>query len=312
MKALRTILIDHLANNQPLLTDLAIGGTTVFVPNTNRFRVNDEILLSSIPSNMAERMWIVSIPEYNQLVISTEDPTTNPTPVGSTRAWTVAESTHIQKAVGHQMLKGVYIGDLKQLPDFPCITISPADETNEWMTLLGTTHEYKIRIRIYVLGDNFETSEELLSNLALQTREILIDHIHPIVDARSFPLVDDLPAGGTVVNISSGSSAYFAPGNYVYLRDAKMRPFLSQENGIRSILAPSVTYDSLELSCASENDFLVNRQAELLLINRYLYDTRPDSISYGYVPGQNGSFMRAAEISYFAKEMICRDGNILT
>lgn len=314
LQSIRGLILDHLDNTQPILADLPVGNTVVFVPNTSRFRVNDEIYIMApvdsthlLAPDLIEPAWIVEIPEYNQLIISTVDPNSSlyVSPVGSTRLWLVSENTQIHKAIQHQPLKGVHIGDIRPIPDFPTITVSPASEDSEWLTFGGSSHNYKTTIRVYVLADNFETTEKLLSKTAKQVREILFDHIHLPIDFTPYPLTADVPTGGTVVSVAS--TAKFFPGAFTFIRDAKKRPFISQVAYVRSVLSST----DLELSCSLENDYLVARQAEILLCRRYLYDTRPDSISYGFVPGTGGSFMRAAEISYFGKEMVLREPPVI-
>lgn len=310
LKSVRSLLLDHLDNFQPITADMPSAGTVVFVPNTSRFRIGDEIFLmapsdNSHPSapDLQEQAWIVDVPEYNQLVISIVDPESSSYtgPVGSARAWLVSENAQIHKAIMHFPIKGVHIGDIRVIPDFPMVTISPDNEANEWLTFRATSHEYKMTIRVYTMEGNFEEAEELLSRTAEQIREVLFDHIHLPIKSTSFPLTVDLPVGGTVLTVADTTK--FTPGAFVFIRDAKKRPFMSQVNYVRSILSST----DIELACPVENDYLVVREAEIILCKRYLYDTRPDDISYTYVPGGSGSFMRAAEISYFGKEMILRD-----
>jgi len=180
------------------------------------------------------------------------------------------------------------------------------------MTLHGTTHEYKIAIRTYVLSDDFETSEIFLAKLSEQIREVLIDHIRPIIDGEPHLLTADLHMGGTVVSIADTSHfladlAAAAHQSFGYLIDATPEPN-SQESYIRTVLSPT----QLQLVMPAAYDYLVERQAVIVRAKRMLYDSRPSSISYGYVPGDKGSLLRASEITYFCKEMLCRSGNLLT
>lgn len=272
------------------------------VPNTSRFRIGDEIYYLSTSAGFSETSTVKEIPDDKTIIVTS----------GSVRGWTVAEGTYIQKAVNFQFIKRIHIGDLKPIPSFPTICLEPLTENNEWMTLRSTSHEYRIAIRTYVLADNFEKTNTYLIKLTEQIREILLDHIRPIVVGESFPLTADLVAGGTVVSIANTSK--FADDlsqpdgvSFGYLRDAMPRPS-QQESYIKSVLSPT----QLELRGASAFNYLVSRQAEIIRAERLLYDTRPESISYGYVPGQGGALMRASEITWFAKEMLCREGNFLT
>lgn len=295
-QAVRSLLIDHLAATESLTQNIALGGNTIKVPNTSRFRINDEIYFISDTVGFAETALIQDIPDDTTIIISP----------ATVRGWLVSENAYIQKAVNNQLIKRIHIGDLKIIPSFPTITISATSESNEWYTLQRTSHEYRFNIRVYVLADSFERTSIFLIKLAEQIREILIDHIRPIIDGQSNLLTVDLPVGATVVNIAS--TANFKVGGAVFLRDHHPAPH-HQEAYVKKILSAT----ALEIGHPTEYDYLVSRGAELIRVNRLLYDTRPESIQYGYVqtPG-GGSFMQAADISWYAKEMITRQTNILT
>jgi len=295
-QSVRTLLMDHLAAIEPLTVNLSLGGTVVKVDNTSHYRINDEIYLISSSVGFAETSIIKDIPDDKTIII-------NPP---SVRGWTVAENAYVQKAVNHQFIKRINIGDLKIIPSFPTITITATSESNEWYTLQRTMHDYKFNIRVYVLADNFERTNIFLIKLAEQIREILLDHIRPIVDGHSYPLTADLPIGSTVVNVSDTSE--FKVGGAVFLRDRNPAPH-HDEAYVRKILDGT----TLAIHHATQFDYLMSRNAELIRVDRLLYDTRPESINYGYVqtPG-GGPLMQAADISWFAKEMITRQGNILT
>lgn len=302
LQSLRTLLIDHLVATQPLTMNVPAGTNTVIVPNTSRFRPNDQIYFLSNSSGFGETAIIESIPDYQTLVLANT----------VVRTWTVLENAYVQKAVNDQFIKGIYIGDMKIIPSFPAITLTQTGESNEWYTLRSTSHEYKIAIRTYVLADNFETSEFYLASLSEQIREILIDHIRPIINGQSHPLTVDLPAGGAVVTVADTTDfatdlASPAHTSIAFLRDAQPRPS-QQETQIKTVLSST----QLELTNPAVFDYLVGRQAEIIRVNRLLYDSRPSDISYGYVRGSGSSFLRASEITWFGKEMLCREGNFLT
>jgi len=296
LTSIRTLLLDHLAAIEALTSNVALGGATVKIANTSRFRVGDEAYLLSNVANKAETVNIIDIPDDKTITLSQ----------GSVRGWTVAETSYIQKAVNHQFIKRIHIGDLKIIPSFPTITIDVASESNEWLTLKQTAHDYKFNIRTYVLADGFETTNIFLIKLTQQIREILIDHIRPIIDGESHLLTLDLPVNTTVVTI--GDTSNFAAGDWVFIRDAFPRP-AQQEVMIKKILSPT----QVELTVPICYDFLVSRQGEMILVKRLLYDSRPDAINYGYVVSEGGgTLMRASEISFFAKENIYRSGPINT
>lgn len=304
LKSIRSLLLDHLANSQPLqLPPLATpttvllnaGDPNIYINNTSRFRINDKVMIVSDVAGIAEPTKIIEIPSWNHIII---DP-----PSIKTGGWVVSESPYVLKAIEHKPLKRIHIGDLKVIPSFPTVTITPQDESNEWLTFLGTSHEYKLSIRTYVQADGMEHSEEVLSRYSEQIREILIDHIHPIIDGKYYPLTADLPSGSVSINITDTSEFY--PSASVVLKDAARN---SQNGMIESVIDET----TLQLATACDNDYLVSRQAQIVLLKKYLYDTRPSSISYGYVPGGGGSFVRASEIGYFGKEFICRQGNVQT
>lgn len=303
MKSLQRLFIDHLATDWPIVENIPYGSTIIKVLNTSQYREGDDIFIKSESKQLVEPTQIVEIMEWD--IINGYRIRIDP-PVQT--AWLVSDGTSILKAINHQPLKRVFLGDLKIIPDFPSIAISLPSENNEWFTLRSTSHEYSFVIRAYVLSDNFETGSIYIGKFGEYIREILIDHIHPIVDDPPIivPITSDVVAGATVISLSSTEK--IMPGDRVYLKDGQKRPSGSQEAVVKSILSPS----EIRLCTATEWDFLVQRQAQLMVALRYLYDTRPSSIRYGYVPGQGGSLMHCAEISYYAKEAICRTGNLIT
>lgn len=307
LQSLRELFIQHLANNQPLLSELPAGSTVVTVPNTSRYRVGDQAFLMSptlmttdpttgreVPG-LTEQVTIKDITAYNTVVL--EKPTTI--------AWHVSDNTSLLKAVNWQPLQRVYIFDNQRIPKFPSITISAKDEVPEWITLRGTSHEYTLQIRVYVLDDGSENAEITCIRLAKQVKEILLDHIHPIIGGVAQPLTADLPNGSTVVNVAD--SSIFTPLLPVYIRDASVRPG-AQEIDVSAILSPT----QIELATPVMYDFFVARDAEIIQTNRYMYDTLPSTISYGHVPGEEGALMRCAQISWFAREEIIRLGDLVT
>jgi hypothetical protein len=303
MKALQRLMIEHMAARTALTVDAAIGDTVISVANISRFRKGDDIFLIADSLNLAEAAVIEEVLEWDPVEgsrIRTVDPIKT--------AWAVADGSEVLRAINHQPLKRVFLGDQKQIPDFPSISISLPSETNEWWTLRATTHEYTFKIRGYILADNFETGAELITKFGDYIKEVLIDHIHPLVDdpPTIVALTADLFAGDTVVEVTS--TADINEGNRVYLRDGQVRPGGSQEAVVRSILSPT----ELRLGTAVEFDFLVAREAELIAAQRYIYDSRPSSVNYGFVPATGGSFAHAVEINYFAKEALCRVGNLIT
>ena len=218
----------------------------------------------------------------------------------------MSENSYLQKAVNFQFIKRIHIGDLKVIPSFPTITIDPDNESNEWLTLRQTSHEYRFNIRTYVLADNFEKTNLYLIRLTQMIREVLMDHIRPIINGESHPLTANILQGQTVVTIADTSS--FAAGDWAFLRDAYPHPS-QQEMQVKKILS-STQIELLRPTCY---DYLMSRQAEFILVKRLLYDTRPDSITYGYVVSEGGGpLMRASQISWFSKENVHRNGNILS
>lgn len=303
MRSLQRLFIDHMAADWPLTADLLPGQNVVRVLQTSRFREGDEVFLKSEILGKAEAAVIDTVMPWDSTLgyrVILESPVQG--------TWTVANASSVLRAINHQPLKRVYRGNLNISPDYPSISISLPDESNEWLAIKATEHEYTFKIRAHILADNFERGTDQISKFAESIREVLIDHIHPVVDDPPLilPVTSDVPANSSIIEVTDTSR--IQPGNRVYLRDGEKRPSGSQEAVVQSILSPT----QVRLGTPTEWDFLVARGAEMIVALRYLYDTRPSRISYGYVPSGSGSFSHSAEISYFAKEMICRAGNLIT
>src|SRR3990170_3334145 len=137
LTSVRTLLIDHLAAMEPLSANAPLGSLVLTVPNTSRFRVGDQAYIlnrMTTTESQGETVQIANIPDSTSIVL------TRPT---SGRAWPMSENSYLQKAVNFQFIKRIHIGDLKVIPSFPTITIDPDNESNEWLTLRQTSHEYR-------------------------------------------------------------------------------------------------------------------------------------------------------------------------
>jgi len=303
MRALQRLMIDHMAADWPLVADLAPGQNVVRVLQSSKFREGDEVFIKSETLGKVEAAVVDEVlawdPTYGYR-ISLESPVSG--------AWTVADGSSLLRAINHQPLKRVYRGSLTITPAYPSISISLPEESNDWFSMRATDHEYTFKIRAYTLSDNFERGTDQIAKFAEAIREVLIDHIHPIVDDPPvvIPITSDVAANSTVIEVTDSSR--ISPGDRVFLRDGEVRPMGSQEAVVQSILSAT----QVRLATPTEWDYLVARGAELIVAVRYLYDTRPSSVSYGYVPGNSGSFGHAAELNYFAKEAICRTGAMIT
>lgn len=294
LPSLRNLLIDHLATSQALTANIGIGGTTCSVANTSRFRIGDECYLSNPVTDIGQLVEISDIIDDKTMSIT-----------AATIAFTTTDTCYIKKAIGGQNIRRVVIGGLKQLTAFPSITIAPGNESTEWGTLAETYHTYNVSIKTYVLCDNFEKAEIQISKLTKAIKELLLEHLRPIINGISYPLTQNLGYGESVIRIAN--TAGFSSGDYIFLRDAKPNTN-HQEEQIKSVLSST----ALEISGAVDRDYLTTRSAELIKVNRLLYDSRPESINYGYVKSDSGSLLRASEISWWGKEAKIRLGNTLT
>jgi hypothetical protein len=293
-KMLQTMFMDHMAAKQLLMQPAVVGDTIITVANSSRFRPKREAFIVSESAGLVEKVVIKSIPDWDKIELATP----------LTRPWPLSENAYILRATNHIPLQRVYIGNLPSQPNFPCITIQGVRESNEWSTLEATSHEYRFSIKCFVMADNAEASELYLPKFATEVREVLMDHIHPIVDGVSYPITTNVPAGATVISLAT-TAGIPIPG-LGFIRDAKTR-IPAQESVIKTVLSAT----DIEVVVPLQYDYQVARGAEMVLMNRYLFDTRADSIEYGYLM-KNTSLLRAAEISWYAKEEIIRPGNILT
>jgi hypothetical protein len=302
LRTLQEILMNGIAPMQLLSANAAIGDTIISVANSSRYRIGDEAMIVSdtvtLPgqaiAGAVEICKVKSIPDYNQIELS----------VPLTRAWLLSEGAYIVGTVDHMPLQRVYIGKMPVNAKFPCITISPVSEDNDWMTLQATNHEYKFDIGVYVLTDTLEKSTILCGKFAKKAREVLMDQIHPVVNGISYPLSADLPPGSKIVTLPT-TVGITIPA-LAFIRDAKTR-IPARESVVRAILSPT----EVEIVIPTEYEYLMARGAEFILMKRYLYDTRPSNIRYGFVKKEAG-MLAGANISWYAKEELIRPGNILT
>lgn len=289
-----------------LIADALTGETTISVENSFHFYSGQEVVLidygytdtSSPHYNRFEYCVVKSIVDTNTIVLTT--------PIVDN--WLVSNTSSLQKTIGHSPLytENVLFGDREVIPtDAIAITVEPVSISNEWIYLQGGLSE-ESRVTIMVYGQSVETEEgmRILSKYSKAVYDLLNGSLHLNINDYQVPLVRDISIGDDRFYICDTPENR---ENFVVSTNGEQYCFQDNETpkcGRFEIITRTIIGCEICLVTDTlfDSSFLLSDFAVASKMNRYFYDTRVDSVTFGVV--QKGSaILRAAELSWFGKEV---------
>jgi len=266
----------------PLTTDAAFGGTTLKVTSSNRFRVGDEVALHD-GVNGEPGLRIAEIPDRNTIILES--------PIKTIAGWRSTANGMLTKTYDGQFIQAIYIGEPDVIPAYPAITIMGQKRTSEWFTLETTKERYSLQIVIYAHNDNHEAAYRMVSQIANIIQLGLKKNVFPLVGPyETVNVIADVNGGDEFIKVADSSK--FQCENKILLENR----YRAEELRVAEIVDPT----TIRVWPNPYNDFLVSEQTKAIILSRFIYNSWPSDIDYGFK--YKGTLLHAASISWFAEE----------
>ena len=305
--AMLDLIKKNLIAKTPVTADVFIGDTVIPVTNSFHFKPNQEVVLIDYDYNVSGTP---HYEKYEYAVVKSVDDTRTITltePIKSD--WFLARMTSLQKTIGHSPLyeENVLYGDREVIPENEiAITVEPVSLTNEWIYLQGgLSEEYRITFMVYGKSVKTEEGMRILNKYTEALYQLVNDNLHLNIDNIQTPILDDVLSGDTMIYIDD------TPENR---ENFVISATLDDQYELQDNLTPPCFFSDvvnrivgggkicLEVDPPVGTDYLISEFGVLTRLNRYLYDSRVDNVTWGMT--QKGSaVLRAAELSWFGKEV---------
>jgi hypothetical protein len=282
LESLRRTIYRWVNTTVALTQDASFGDSTIKVVSSARFRVGDEVALHNGVDG-EPGFTITEIPDVNTIVLSK--------PIEVITGWKIANNAMITKTYNGQFVQAIYLGDPDVIPKYPAITIMGENRESEWFTLETTKETYNAQIVVYAESANDEDSYRTVSTIANIIQQGLKKNIFPLVGPYDVtrPLAD-IENGDEFIKVAD--SSVFTPGDKILLENT----YQAQELRVACV----VDSTTIQVWPNPHIEFLVSDQTKIIKLNRFIYNSWPSSVSYGY--RYKGSLLHAASIKWFGNE----------
>jgi hypothetical protein len=297
------IIKKELIAKTSLSSDASIGDTTISVVNSFHFYAGQEIVFIDWGYN-DETADHYQMFEYS-VVKSVTDTTTIVLVSALEGNWTTSNKSFIQKTIAHSPLydHNVLYGDREVIPtDEVAITIEPVTLSNEWIYLQGGLSE-ESRLTITIYGQSVETEEGLriLNIYSKAVYDLLNNSLHLNINDYQTPITRDISLNDGsfyVCNNDVNDELFVVGGSYTFQDNDSPRCTWYKATS-KSYVGDEIC---LIVDCLINQEILISEYGLAIKMNRYLYDSRVDSVTFGKT--QKGSaVLRASELSWFGKEV---------
>jgi hypothetical protein len=293
----------NLISKTNLTSSANSGDTIINVENSFNFFSGQEIVLidygyndpSSEHYQKFEYAVIKSVIDTNTVELNT--------PVISN--WLLLNKSFIQKTIAHSPLyeQNVLYGDRNIIPtDEVAITVEPLSVSNDWIYLQGGLNE-ETKVQITIYGQSVETEEgmRILNKYSKSVYDILNLNLHLNINDYQAPLIKNINIGEDTFCVCDNpeNRKYFVVGSCFSFQDNLM-PRCSEYQAI------NVNVDNNEICVTVNREFdhsyTTNEFGIAIRMNRYLYDSRVDNVSFGTIQ-KDSAVLRASQLSWFGKEV---------
>lgn len=285
--SLRRIIGKWTKPSVPLIANANIGDEVLQVKATNRFKVNDEIVLvdSLRTYEKPSQFRVTEVIDKNHIRVSS--------PI-SLKVWRVSDTAVVQKLIDGSRIEGIYVGDPENIPKLPAITINPiSEEVPEWMTMDSVKTVYNIEVGIFVEDSTQEEGSRLLWRLTKLVKFALMNNIFPLVnDYQTTALTQNASVGDGTIAVAD--SSLFTCGNVILLDNN----YISREIRVESIVDDT----HITVTPLLANNWLVADDTQVILVNRFIMNSFPRNIQFGKI--HKGTLMKAAVIDWFGWEEV--------
>lgn len=284
LEGVRRVIYRWVNNPIPITADIAQGESLLSVRSTNRFLAGDEIALFDPDSRLGEPFLIVD-------KVIDETTLRLRTPVQSRGGFGPGQSSKAIKTWMGKFVQGMYIGDPDVIPKYPAISIMGQSKDSNWEALGLTKEDYKFQVAIYVEDNNTEDSYRQLLRLTKAVEKGLKKNIYPLIgDYFVSNVTADIAVSDEFIKVADTSD--FVVDQIIVLETIHR----AEELRIKCV----VDSETIQVYIPPANPYLVADDAKVIALTRFIYNSWPAHIDYGFV--HKGSLLHAATISWFAWE----------
>lgn len=283
-EAIKKIVGRYIVGTMPLIADVSVGDTEIYIASTRRYYCNDQIALYDGSTFEGEIFTITNIPDKHTLQLHKPAITTYQ-----------AEVDQIQKLLSFETnnektMTSIYLGDPSIIPQFPAITIDAKSRNSEWLTLESIKQTYDIDITVYTAGNDYEFEYKLMHHFTKAIETALFRSFYPLVEPYDYALLtSDANDDDTLITVDNPDPLICIGGwvwleSYDYLRYNQIDEYLG--NNVFKLRFPTGRPFSI-------GDKVIRPR-------RHFFNTMPKSTQYGTV--NKGGFIKAGRIQYTASE----------
>lgn len=286
LEAVRRVVYRWVNTAVPLTADVSVGDTTLSVTSTVRFKPGDEIALYDPDTQKGETyLYVDEIIDNNTMSITTPILATDDDGYGP------GQNSMVIKTWGGNFIQGIYLGDPDVIPFYPAITILGESKDSSWQALGLTREDYKFTINVYVEDDNAEDSYRFLLRVTKAIEIGLKRNIFPLVGHYVTAAVTaDVAVSDLFIKVGDTSDYYV---DQIIILENRYR---AEELRVKCV----VDSTTIQIYTPIANPYLTTEDTKIIGINRFIYNSWPKSINYGYK--HKGSLLHASQINWFAWE----------
>lgn len=280
LDSVRRIISRWVSTRSPIISSVSPGDTVINVVTTNRFNTGDEILLRN--STKGET------PIYiDEIIDETSFSVTDPIRFH----WDVGDNCIVEKTFNQNLVQAVYIGDPEVIPMYPAITVSAVSRESEWLTLDSTKETFNVQVVIYVRDSSQEGAYRFLLGMVDTIQKGLKKNFFPLVGPyNTTTLKEDISKGDFFIKVNDTS--IFSKGCIINIED--------KWNVQEFMVLAVVDFETLQLATCAVYDFYMSDNAQVIRLNRFIWNSWPATIDYGKI--FKGTMLKAATIDWFAWE----------
>lgn len=284
LESLRRVIYRWVQTSVPLTADVSTGDTQLSVTSTVRFKPGDEVALYDPDSQEGETyLYIDEIIDNTTMTLTT--------PILAENGYGPGQNSKVIKTWGGNFMQGIYLGDPEVIPFYPAITIMGESKDSNWEALGLTKEDYKFTISVYVEEDNTEDSYRYLLRVTKAIENGLKRNIFPLLgDYVTTSLT--APTAVNDLTITVADTSQFYVDQIIILENI----FRAEELRVKCV----VDSTTIQIYTPIANIYLPADDAKIIGINRFIYNSWPKSINYGYK--HKGSLLHASQITWFAWE----------
>lgn len=284
LEAVRRVVYRWVNTSAFLTEDVLTGGTIVKVRTTNRFLPGDEVSIIDPNTQDGEPgLKILKVIDRTTLELAT--------PIQTKHGFGPGKGSMIIKTWSGNFVQGLYLGDPDVIPFFPAVSIMGESKSSNWQALGLTKEDYRFQVAVYVQDDNTEDSYRQLLRLTKAIEHGMKKNIYPLVgDYITANVTADVQVDDAFIKVADTSQ--------MYVDQELVLESVHLAEGLRVKCVVDST--TIQVYVPSSNQFLVSDDAKIIGLTRFIYNSWPADIKYGFI--HKGSLVHGSTISWFAWE----------